>query len=840
MSKKLGNKILTIMKVIFALSLFIFVAFTLYKELANINLKETIHSIKDINSVWLVVLFMSGGLAILILSMYDVILAKVLHLKISLVKTVRIGYIVNALNAVLGFGGFIGASVRFLLYKDTTEDKKGLLHTISIVLISMLTGLSMLSILVVFHVFDVRHVFSPFPWVRWLMYIVALFLPIFIFFTIWKPVNKNSKLTGIYCTIVSSIEWMIAALVLYMALLIVGIHVHFPVFMGIFIIGALSGLMSFIPGGFGTFDLVLLLGLKSLNIPEEKIVLALLLYRLAYYLFPVLIALILSTFEFRNTAKRYWDDSKIMIPVKDMSSLLASYQKDILTRIPAFSIALLLLFTSVLFFFNNITIIYDGLYSNNHAFYYIIASIHTCACLLLLLNVIGVYHLSKRALLFAICSVIIIFSVTVYTYPSLILLSWLITMFVMLVLFYRSARVIKRPFRYTKLLSSVIIGALVLFINHVFIKNTFYTLDIYHLEVDTSLLRYYFWFTIITVVIIVSVIVWWFEARFKSAGSDHNLEQCETIIQKFGGNYLSHLIYSGDKKFFFNEQQDAFVMYRYKRNAYIVLGDPIGNSASFHELLETFYNEAHYLGYDIIFYQVTDKYMSIYHDFGNQFFKLGEEAIIDLSTFTTSGKKKRGLRATLNKLEDLGCNFEMLEPPFSQNIFDELKQISDDWLSGSAEMQFSVGNFSEHYISQAPIGVIRDKEKVIIGFCTFMPVNDNSTLSIDLIRWKSDASLPLMDSLYLHMLLWAKANHYQYFNMGMATLSNVGKVPFSFYRERLAGRIFEHFNGLYRFQGLRRYKEKFNPNWQPRFLVYRKGNSLWISMTKVMRVIRKK
>lgn len=67
----------------------------------------------------------------------------------------------------------------------------------------------------------------------------------------------------------------------------------------------------------------------------------------------------------------------------------------------------------------------------------------------------------------------------------------------------------------------------------------------------------------------------------------------------------------------------------------------------------------------------------------------------------------------------------------------------------------------------------------------------------------------------------------------------MGKVPFSFYRERLAGRVFEHFNGLYRFQGLRRYKEKFNPNWQPRFLVYRKDNSLWVSMTKVMRVIRK-
>ena len=30
--------------------------------------------------------------------------------------------------------------------------------------------------------------------------------------------------------------------------------------------------------------------------------------------------------------------------------------------------------------------------------------------------------------------------------------------------------------------------------------------------------------------------------------------------------------------------------------------------------------------------------MPLYHNFGNQFFKLGEEAIIDLTTFTTSGK----------------------------------------------------------------------------------------------------------------------------------------------------------------------------------------------------------
>ena len=103
-----------------------------------------------------------------------------------------------------------------------------------------------------------------------MLYIVALFLPIFIVVTILKPVQQSEKYLGVYCTIVSAVEWFVAALVLYFAAYIVGIHIAFPTFMGIFIIAALSGLISFIPGGFGSFDLVVLLGMKGLGIPEEK------------------------------------------------------------------------------------------------------------------------------------------------------------------------------------------------------------------------------------------------------------------------------------------------------------------------------------------------------------------------------------------------------------------------------------------------------------------------------------------------------------------------------------------------------------------------------------------
>ena len=92
---------------------------------------------------------------------------------ISLGKVLRVSYIINALNAIVGFGGFIGAGVRAMVYKNYTHDKKKLVHFISLILISMLTGLSLLSLLIVFHVFDASLILDKITWVRWVLYVVS-------------------------------------------------------------------------------------------------------------------------------------------------------------------------------------------------------------------------------------------------------------------------------------------------------------------------------------------------------------------------------------------------------------------------------------------------------------------------------------------------------------------------------------------------------------------------------------------------------------------------------------------------------------------------------------------
>ena len=842
MNKSLKSKILPTLKFVFAITLLVIVVWTLYRELSHIDFKKTLILLGEVDRVWLVILLVVGAASLLVLTLYDVVLSKVMKLHVPILKLLRVSYIINALNAVVGFGGFIGAGVRLMFYKTYTNETKSLVHTISLVLLSMLTGLSLLAILVATNLFDASHMLDKLPWVRWILYVAACFLPVFIAVTMWKPVNKENRLFGIYCTLISSVEWIAASAVLYLAFKIVGVDASFTAFVGIFIIAALAGLISFIPGGFGAFDLIILLGLKSLNVPEEKVLLGLLLYRMAYYFFPVIVALVISTFEFGSTARRYtlryFESSKYFMPAKEVTSFVMSYQKDIITKVPAFALAVLVFFTSLIFFINNVSIAYNGIYDTNHLGYYIMLSAHTSACLFLMLNIGGIYQQSRRAILFTMISTVIILVIWIVIYPSLLLIGWLITLLALLFVAYRKALRIKRPFRITRIIALIVTSALILYLNQFYIQTALAIFDVYQIELDVSVLRYSFWLTIAVIILTVALVVWIYEKRNFKPHRISDIDICQNIVNQYGGNYLSHLLHSGDKECFIHESEKSFIMYRFKSGTFVVLGDPIGDRETFTELLESFYNYADRLGYDVIFYQSSHKYMSLYHSFGNQFFKLGEEALIDLTTFKITGKKRRAFRATLNKLEDLGVTFEVVEGPFEQDLFDGIQAVSDAWLDGRKEMHFSVGSFNYKYLNQAPIGIMKDADGKIIAFCSFMPVCDGESISVDLIRWLPDIDLPLMDALYLNMLIWAQNEGYTRFNMGMATLSNVGQIEYAYPREKIAGRIFEHFNGLYRFQGLRKYKEKFHPDWEPRFLVYRRHNSLWQSLRKVMKAIR--
>jgi phosphatidylglycerol lysyltransferase len=107
----------------------------------------------------------------------------------------------------------------------------------------------------------------------------------------------------------------------------------------------------------------------------------------------------------------------------------------------------------------------------------------------------------------------------------------------------------------------------------------------------------------------------------------------------------------------------------------------------------------------------------------------------------------------------------------------------------------------------------------IIAFANLLEGPHHMELSVDLMRHRSDGPA-VMDFLFVALFLWGKEQGYARFNLGMAPLASVGEQRGAHARERLARLLFQRGEHWYNFQGLRAYKDKFDPEWVPRYMAY--------------------
>jgi phosphatidylglycerol lysyltransferase len=139
------------------------------------------------------------------------------------------------------------------------------------------------------------------------------------------------------------------------------------------------------------------------------------------------------------------------------------------------------------------------------------------------------------------------------------------------------------------------------------------------------------------------------------------------------------------------------------------------------------------------------------------------------------------------------------------------------------------------------MAILRNPEGDILGFASLMPVYDHhQTISVDLMRFKPEAPPGTMDYIFFCLIARAKEEGYRQFNLGMAPLSNVGLSRFSFFSEKVAAQIYLHEQFFYHFQGLRRFKEKYEVSWVPKYFAYRRKTSLSITMAQVALLIGKR
>lgn len=300
-----------------------------------------------------------------------------------------------------------------------------------------------------------------------------------------------------------------------------------------------------------------------------------------------------------------------------------------------------------------------------------------------------------------------------------------------------------------------------------------------------------------------------------------DLAQAREFYIARGGHEFAHLTLIGDKHLFYTARHDALIAFGAIRNRFIALGDPAGDPTAREHAIPEFRQFADRYGCVPVFYEVSEANLHLYHDHGFGLFKLGEQALVPLRDFSLSGKKNGNLRAAVNRAQREGMEVTILQPPFAEECWEQLAEISRDWLHGrTAEKGFSLGRFHRRYLESAPIAaVLRGPQ--MMAFASLMPDYRNQReISVDLMRHRADAPSGCMDVLFVRLMEYSQRQGYEWFNLGMAPLAGVGESRYARHTERLMHLAYEYGNRFYNYKGLRSYKEKFQPQWRGSYLAY--------------------
>lgn len=624
------------------------------------------------------------------------------------------------------------------------------------------------------------------------------------------------------------VDTAMAALTLYV-LLPAGAP-DFITFLAIFAAAAMAGVLSHVPGGVGVFESVIIASMPS-AVPLEQVAAALLLYRLIYYLVPFTLALVFVALNEIRLAGGFitrllGDVPDQMRPVlKTVTSVAPT-----VTGTATLGLGTYLLLMAFLPAARPEDIDPDNLLATVllEGGALMSAALGIILILLsqgLIRRISGAFWLTEIALLAgAGASLLNGFDIE----SALLLIASSAILWTFKREFYRSAQITQgllSPGWFALIIGIVIgVGTLFFFVH----ETTPYSSELWTQFSSTSNTPRALRAALLASAILTFVTIYLAlqPTRAHSRTADDNALGLAAKIISDQDDPEACLALSGDKDLFFTDSEDAFIMYARQGRSWVSYSDPIGPEATIRELAWSFFDEAYAANCRPVFYEVSEKYLPLWVEMGLTLHKMGEEAVVHLPDFSLSGAKFKKMRAAHNKALKSGMEFEVLSPPHSPELIDELKMVSDLWLGGKngQEKGFSVGRFSLRYLNYFPISVVRNGGQ-IMAFANIMRPAGGPVVSIDLMRYLPDKASGMMEFMFVELMLHYRDLGAQEFNLGMAPLAGLEARRGTRLWTRFGALLFRHGGAFYNFEGLRAFKQKFQPEWRARYMAI-PGNTL--------------
>ncbi|HZM63165.1 MAG TPA: bifunctional lysylphosphatidylglycerol flippase/synthetase MprF [Vicinamibacterales bacterium] len=617
----------------------------------------------------------------------------------------------------------------------------------------------------------------------------------------------------------SSVEWALAASIVYVLLPPSG--ASFVVVLGAFLVAQMLGLAAHVPGGVGVFEGLMVLLLKPF-LPSAQLVPALIVYRVLYYAIPLAIAVSALLVD------EAWLRRAHAVRAAAFIGRLAEQITPRLLAALTFAAGMVLLFSGAtpaaehrLALLHHLVPL--GIIETSH----VIGSI-TGAVLLLLSQGLArrldaAYYLTVGALAAGMIASLLRAG---GWEEALILGVLLLLLRRARTAFTRTAAFFATRFSAAWIASVVAVLAASVWLGFFAFKHVEYSHDLwwyFALNGDASrFLRGTVGAATVVLLFAVARLIGHAPAEVEEPSAD-DLSRAGAIIATQPATY-PNVVYLRDKAVLLDEAREAFLMYGVQGRTWVALKDPVGPADRACELIRLFIERCDDFGGTPAFYEVGTQYLHHYADFGFTTAKIGEEARVDLAAFTLDGPRGARYRQVTRRFAKDGCTFRVIPAGSVPAMVPALANVSDDWLreKAVAEKGFSVGYFDRDYLARFPAAIV-ELEGRLVAFATLWPGGSGQELSLDLMRYHHDAPKNVMEALIVHTMLWGQSNGYGWFSLGTAPMSGFEASAVAPLRSRAGHFLYQHGARLYNFQGLRAFKEKFDPVWESRYLVYPGG-----------------
>ncbi|TPE52125.1 bifunctional lysylphosphatidylglycerol flippase/synthetase MprF [Amaricoccus solimangrovi] len=306
------------------------------------------------------------------------------------------------------------------------------------------------------------------------------------------------------------------------------------------------------------------------------------------------------------------------------------------------------------------------------------------------------------------------------------------------------------------------------------------------------------------------------------ASNPDSLERARAIIEAHG-RAPEMLAVTGDKMLMFSETGDAVVSYGVRGGSWIALGAPVGAAETRGSLAWAFHDAARAAGARPIFFGAPERFIRQSVELGLALHRMGDEAVVPLTGFSLEGPARRELRRIARRGRRAGLSVEILRPPHAPGLWPALRRVSDAWLAqrGGRERRFAFGFFDPAYLRGFPIAVARQRGE-IVAFASLFVTRSRDGAAVDLMRHHPDAPRDAMAFLLSETMRRLSLEGYREFSLGPAPLASArGGGREADVWIRFAALIHRRGERDYDVGGVRRFRQKFAPDWRPIYLCAR-------------------